>query len=55
LPRAPATSAWQKIFNERFRAIAHGFNEMTEDQWQPSPDDGLRLVFIACHPVLSRD
>lgn len=28
---------------------------MSEDQWEPIPDDVLRLIFIACHPVLSRE
>jgi RNA polymerase sigma factor (sigma-70 family) len=52
-----AIDAWRRRerLDERYRAIAHDLTEMTEDQWQPIPDDVLRLVFIACHPVLSRD
>ena len=52
-----ATDAWRRRerLDERYRAIAHDLREMTEDQWQPIPDDVLRLVFIACHPVLSRE
>ena len=26
-----------------------------DDEWRPIPDDVLRLVFVACHPVLSRE
>ncbi len=52
-----AIDAWRRRerLDERYRAIAHDLLEMTEDQWQPIPDDVLRLVFIACHPVLSRE
>ncbi|MFF1255150.1 RNA polymerase sigma factor [Pseudarthrobacter sp. NPDC058329] len=52
-----AIDAWRRRerLDERYRAIAHDLAEMTEDQWQPIPDDVLRLVFIACHPVLSRE
>lgn len=52
-----AIDAWRRRerLDERYRAIAHDLLDMTEDQWQPIPDDVLRLVFIACHPVLSRE
>ncbi|WP_461187591.1 RNA polymerase sigma factor [Arthrobacter sp. Z4-13] len=52
-----AIDGWRRRerLDERYRAIAHDLQEMTEDQWQPIPDDMLRLVFIACHPVLSRE
>jgi len=52
-----AIDTWRRRerLDERYRAIAHDLTEMTEDQWQPIPDDVLRLVFIACHPVLSRE
>lgn len=40
---------------ERYRAIAHDLAEAAEDEWQPIEDDMLRLVFTACHPVLSRE
>ncbi|WP_458780796.1 RNA polymerase sigma factor [Arthrobacter sp. D3-16] len=52
-----AIDAWRRRerLDERYRAIASDLREMTEDQWQPIPDDVLRLVFIACHPVLSRE
>ena len=29
--------------------------ETTDDEWQPIDDDVVRLVFTACHPVLSRE
>ena len=41
--------------DERYRAIAHDLSETTEDEWQPIDDDVVRLVFTACHPVLSRE
>jgi predicted RNA polymerase sigma factor len=52
-----AIDLWRRRerLDERHRPIALGFKEMTEDQWQPIPEDELRLVFIACHPVLSRE
>lgn len=52
-----AIDAWRRRekLDERYRAIAHDLTEMAEEQWQPIPDDVLRLVFIACHPVLSRE
>jgi RNA polymerase sigma factor (sigma-70 family) len=52
-----AIDSWRRRdrLDQRYRAIAHDLTEMTEDQWQPIPDDVLRLVFIACHPVLSRE
>ncbi|MDN4613121.1 RNA polymerase sigma factor [Leifsonia sp. F6_8S_P_1B] len=41
--------------DERYRALAHDLDDTTEDDWEPIPDDVLRLVFTACHPVLSRE
>jgi len=45
--------------DERYAAIAHELEEPAEDAapWDPDAidDDVLRLVFIACHPVLSRE
>jgi RNA polymerase sigma factor (sigma-70 family) len=37
----------------RHEAIARDLDETAEDVWEPIADDGLRLVFTACHPVLS--
>ncbi|MCW5874236.1 MAG: RNA polymerase sigma factor [Anaerolineales bacterium] len=41
--------------DERYRSIAHDLSETSEDEWQPIDDDVIRLVFTACHPVLSRE
>lgn len=41
--------------DERYRTIAHNLSEASEDEWQPLDDDVIRLVFTACHPVLSRE
>lgn len=41
--------------DERYRALAHDLDETTDDEWEPIPDDVLRLVFTACHPALSRE
>ena len=52
-----AIDAWRRRdrLDERYRAIARDLEEATDDEWQPIPDDVLRLVFTACHPVLSRE
>ncbi|WP_026536514.1 RNA polymerase sigma factor [Arthrobacter sp. H14] len=52
-----AIDGWRRRerLDERYRAIAHDLSEATEDEWQPIPDDVLRLIFTACHPVLSRE
>lgn len=52
-----AIDSWRRRerLDDRYRAIAHTLKESTEDEWQPIPDDVLRLIFIACHPVLSRE
>jgi RNA polymerase sigma factor (sigma-70 family) len=41
--------------DERYQAIAHDLSEAAEGDWQPIDDDVVRLVFTACHPVLSRE
>jgi len=41
--------------DQRYRAIARDLEETTDDDWEPIPDDVLRLVFAACHPALSRE
>jgi RNA polymerase sigma factor (sigma-70 family) len=41
--------------DERYRAIAHDLEAAGDAEWQPIDDDLLRLVFTACHPVLSRE
>jgi RNA polymerase sigma factor (sigma-70 family) len=40
--------------DERHRAMAAQLEETISEEWQPIDDDVLRLVFTACHPVLSR-
>lgn len=52
-----AIDAWRRRdrLQERYRAMAHDLTEATEDEWRPIEDDVLRLVFTACHPVLSRE
>src|SRR5690606_14968755 len=39
----------------RYAAIARDLEQAAEDEWQPIDDDLLRLIFTACHPVLSRE
>lgn len=52
-----AIDAWRRRdrLAERYRTMAHDLAEAAEDEWQPIEDDVLRLVFTACHPVLSRE
>ncbi|MET1051997.1 MAG: RNA polymerase sigma factor [Mycetocola sp.] len=52
-----AIDGWRRRerLDERYRAIAHDLEQATDDEWQPIDDDVLRLVFTACHPVLSRE
>ena len=52
-----AIDAWRRRerLDERYRAIAHDLSEATDDEWQPIDDDVVRLIFTACHPVLSRE
>lgn len=52
-----AIDGWRRRerLDERYRAIGRDLAESAEDEWEPIPDDMLRLVFTACHPVLSRE
>jgi len=52
-----AIDAWRRRENltERYRLLANELEEGADDDWQPIPDDVLRLVFTACHPVLARE
>ena len=52
-----ALDGWRRRerLDDRYRAIAHDLSETTDDEWQPIDDDVVRLVFTACHPVLSRE
>ncbi|MFX7878667.1 sigma factor-like helix-turn-helix DNA-binding protein, partial [Acinetobacter baumannii] len=38
-----------------YRLLAADLDEVADDVWEPIDDDVLRLVFAACHPVLSRE
>lgn len=52
-----AIDGWRRRerLDDRYRAFARDLEESVDDEWQPIPDDMLRLVFTACHPVLSRE
>jgi len=54
-----AIDGWRRRerLDDRYRAIAHTLDEYgaSADDWEPIDDDVLRLVFTACHPVLSRE
>ncbi|MFA9430338.1 RNA polymerase sigma factor [Egicoccus sp. AB-alg2] len=52
-----AIDGWRRRarLDERYRVLAQQLEEAREDDWQPIDDDVLRLVFTACHPVLSRE
>ena len=52
-----AIDAWRRRekLTERYRLLANELEEGADDVWQPIPDDVLRLVFTACHPVLARE
>lgn len=52
-----AIDAWRRRerLDDRYRAIAHDLEQASDEEWQPIDDDVLRLVFTACHPVLSRE
>ena len=43
--------------DDRYAVLARELDETTEPSWDPDAieDDVLRLVFVACHPVLSRE
>ena len=57
--RRKAIDAWRRDarLDERHRAIARRLEQEAADGtgWEPLDDDVLRLVFTACHPVLSRE
>lgn len=59
-----AIDGWrrQERYDARIAAIAHDLDQeqadaMDADPWDPDAidDDVLRLIFISCHPVLSRE
>jgi len=52
-----AIDGWRRrsALDERYQAIARDLEQTADDEWEPIPDDVLRLVFAACHPALSRE
>lgn len=52
-----AIDGWRRgrRLDERHRVMAERLEEAADDVWSPIEDDVLRLIFIACHPVLSRE
>ena len=52
-----AIDGWRRRerLDDRYRTIAHDLAETRDADWEPVPDDVLRLVFTACHPALSRE
>ena len=57
MAKRKAIDAWRRTtrLDERQRELARNLRESTEQAWEPIDDDVLRLVFTACHPVLSRE
>ena len=51
-----AIDRWRRDqrLDERYRVLASQLEDVQDHEWQPIDDDVLRLVFAACHPVLSR-
>lgn len=52
-----AIDGWRREqrLGEKYRLLAADLDEVADDVWEPIDDDVLRLVFAACHPVLSRE
>jgi predicted RNA polymerase sigma factor len=52
-----AIDGWRREqrLGEKYRLLAADLDEVADDEWEPIGDDVLRLVFAACHPVLSRE
>ena len=52
-----AIDGWRRRerLDDRYRTLAHELDESRDDEWEPIDDDVLRLIFTACHPVLSRE
>jgi RNA polymerase sigma factor (sigma-70 family) len=45
----------EERLSDRYRTLASELDETTLYEWEPIDDDVMRLVFTACHPVLSRE
>jgi RNA polymerase sigma factor (sigma-70 family) len=52
-----AIDGWRRRerLDDRYRAMAHDLDETLVESPELIDDDALRLVFTACHPVLSRE
>ncbi|WP_203136077.1 RNA polymerase sigma factor [Microbacterium sp. JZ31] len=54
-----AIDGWRRraTQDDRYAQIARELGETAEPDWDPDAieDDVLRLIFVACHPVLSRE
>jgi RNA polymerase sigma factor (sigma-70 family) len=55
-----AIDTWRRRerLDARYQALAHDLAASAAadpDAWEPIDDDVLRLVFIACHPVIARE
>jgi RNA polymerase sigma factor (sigma-70 family) len=52
-----AIDGWRRRerLDDRYRAIANDLADRPDTDWEPIPDDVLRLVFAACHPALARE
>lgn len=52
-----AVDAWRRRERQDagYARLAGSLEQSAEHEWDPIPDDVLRLVFVACHPVLGRD
>lgn len=52
-----AIDAWRRdqALEERYRMLGRRLEDTAAVEWDPVPDDVLRLVFAACHQVLSRE
>lgn len=52
-----AVDAWRRRERQDagYARLAGVDEPSTELAWEPIPDDVLRLVFVACHPVLGRE
>jgi RNA polymerase sigma factor (sigma-70 family) len=51
-----AIDAWRRAerLEDRYQVLAARLPEDDGVEWNPVPDDVLRLIFAACHPVLPR-
>ena len=52
-----AIDGWRRRdrLDERYAQLGRDLAETSEVEWEPIADDVLRLIFAACHPVLSRE